>query len=153
MPIGVKVNAELHLSHAFVTGKATNGHAWTALRHSLVTLLSDAFHLLMPKTTAHSRYDLTTSLNTELIKQIVRRHGATNIQIFGSYLHGNQKDDSDVDLLIDLKPGRGLINLMALKLYLKSETRRHIDAMIQRALPCEKVDLICKASITFNTTI
>jgi predicted nucleotidyltransferase len=74
------------------------------------------------------------TLNTELIKQIARRHGATNIRIFGSYLHGTQKDDSDIDLLVDLEPGRGPFDLVALKRDLKNIIGRHVDVLTERAL-------------------
>ena len=54
------------------------------------------------------------AVNASLIKRIAERHGAANIRIFGSYLHGTQKDESDIDLLVDLEPGRGLFDLVAL---------------------------------------
>jgi predicted nucleotidyltransferase len=85
-------------------------------------------------TSNRSRYDLNMTLNTELIKQIARRHGATNIRIFGSYLHGTQKDDRDSDLLIDLGPGCVLFDLVALKRDLKNIIGRHVDVLTEGAL-------------------
>ena len=129
-----------------MTGKATNGHAWTALRHILVTLPFDASHRMIPKTNGHPRYDLIMSLNTELIKQIARRHGATNIRIFGSYLHGTQKDDSDIDLLIDLEPGRGLFDLVAMKRDLNKEVGQHVDVVTAGALsPYMREEILSEA--------
>ncbi len=74
------------------------------------------------------------TLNTEVIKQIAQRHGAKNIRIFGSYLHRNQKADRDIDLLIDLEPGRGLFDLVALKRDLKNTIGQHVDVVTDGAL-------------------
>jgi uncharacterized protein len=35
---------------------------------------------------------------------IATRHGAKNVRIFGSRLHGNYDPDSDLDLLVDINP-------------------------------------------------
>jgi len=43
------------------------------------------------------------------------RHGASNIRVFGSVARGEDGPGSDVDLLIDLAPGRGLFTLGALE--------------------------------------
>ena len=86
------------------------------------------------------------ALNTELIKQIARRRGASKVRIFGSYLHGTQKDDSDIDLLIDLEPGRGLFDLVALKRDLEREIGKHVDVVTEGALsPYMKDDILREA--------
>jgi hypothetical protein len=36
------------------------------------------------------------------ILQIATRHGAANVQVFGSVVRGNDTPDSDVDLLVDV---------------------------------------------------
>jgi uncharacterized protein len=38
------------------------------------------------------------------IKRIAARHGAFNLRIFGSVARGQQTQDSDLDLLIDVGP-------------------------------------------------
>lgn len=43
------------------------------------------------------------------------RHGARNIRIFGSVARGDDRPDSDVDLLVDLDAGRGLLDLAELR--------------------------------------
>lgn len=86
------------------------------------------------------------ALNTELIKQIAARHGASRVRIFGSYLHGTQKDDSDIDLLIDLEPGRGLFDLVAMKRDLEREIGKHFDVVTEGALsPYIQEDILREA--------
>ena len=45
------------------------------------------------------------------IRQLVARHGASNVRVFGSVARGQDTADSDVDLLVDLAPGTGLLGL------------------------------------------
>jgi predicted nucleotidyltransferase len=44
-----------------------------------------------------------------------REHGARNVRIFGSVGRGSETADSDVDLIVDLEPGRTLVDLAALR--------------------------------------
>ncbi len=45
------------------------------------------------------------------IERVVALHGASNVRVFGSVARGNDTTDSDVDLLVDLAPGTGLLGL------------------------------------------
>ena len=45
------------------------------------------------------------------ILDIARRHGATCVRVFGSTVRGDSNAESDVDLLVDLEPGRSLFDL------------------------------------------
>ena len=43
------------------------------------------------------------------LEEIARRRGASNIRVFGSVARGTARDDSDVDLIVDMAPeSRGL---------------------------------------------
>jgi uncharacterized protein len=37
--------------------------------------------------------------------------GVRNVRVFGSVVHGENRDDSDIDFLVDLDPGRNLFDL------------------------------------------
>ena len=41
------------------------------------------------------------------VAEVLRRYGATNLRMFGSVARGDAGEDSDLDLLVDLVPGRG----------------------------------------------
>lgn len=47
----------------------------------------------------------------EEVCQIAARQGLTNVRVFGSVGRGDETDDSDVDLLVDVAPGVGLLGL------------------------------------------
>lgn len=64
--------------------------------------------------------DLSGPLGRHLRQQraqvlyVARRHGARNVRVFGSVARGEEDADSDVDLIVDLDPGRTLLDLVAL---------------------------------------
>ena len=41
-------------------------------------------------------------------------HGARNVRVFGSTARGEAGDSSDVDLLVEMEPGRSLLDLVGL---------------------------------------
>src|SRR5262245_3388374 len=45
------------------------------------------------------------------ILKAAERHGVCNIRVFGSVARGDNRDDSDIDLLVDLERGRTLFDL------------------------------------------
>ena len=59
------------------------------------------------------RYDSLMS-NREQILAIAARHGARHVRVFGSVVRGEDGPESDVDLLVEFEPGRGLLNHAAL---------------------------------------
>lgn len=52
--------------------------------------------------------------NRAQILQIAARHGARNVRVFGSAARGEAGPSSDIDLLVDLEPGRSLLDHVAL---------------------------------------
>ena len=59
------------------------------------------------------RYDSLVS-KREQILAIAARYGARNVRVFGSVVRGEDGPESDVDLLVEFEPGRGLLNHAAL---------------------------------------
>jgi uncharacterized protein len=43
------------------------------------------------------------------------KHGVSHLRVFGSLARGDANATSDIDLLVDLKPGRTLLNLAAFR--------------------------------------
>jgi len=63
------------------------------------------------------------------ILAIARRHGATNLRIFGE-----AGAESDLDLLVDLEPGRSLLDHIALIQDLEEALGCRVDVVTERAL-------------------
>jgi uncharacterized protein len=45
------------------------------------------------------------------IIRVAARRGATNVRLFGSLARGEGREESDVDLLVDMEEGRSLVDL------------------------------------------
>ena len=70
----------------------------------------------------------------QAVLEIAQRHGARGVQLFGSFLHGQQRADSDVDLLVELDPGRDLFDLIELKQELEAKLGRRVDVLTEKSL-------------------
>ena len=58
---------------------------------------------------------------------IAAKHGASNLRVFGSVARGDQRQDSDLDLLVDLEPGRSLFDLGGLLMDLEEALGCRVD--------------------------
>jgi hypothetical protein len=47
------------------------------------------------------------------ILRLAERHGARNVRVFGSVARGEGTDASDLDLLVEMEPGRNYFDLVA----------------------------------------
>jgi len=68
------------------------------------------------------------------IMRLARQHGARNLRVFGSVARGEAKSTSDVDLLIDMEPGRNLMDHVALWQDLQDLLGRRVDLVTERSL-------------------
>ena len=78
-------------------------------------------------------YELVQVKRDEIL-QAARRHGASNVRIFGSVARGEAGPDCDVDVLVDLEPGRRLLDHAALLLELEELLKCRIDVVTERGL-------------------
>ncbi len=53
----------------------------------------------------------------ETIRQLVLEAGMANPRVFGSALHGDDRDGSDLDLLVDPAPRASLPTMVRLRAY------------------------------------
>jgi predicted nucleotidyltransferase len=56
-------------------------------------------------------------------------HGARNVRVFGSVVRGESGALSDVDLLVEMEPGRSLIDLVGLWQDLEDMLGTHVDVL------------------------
>ncbi len=73
------------------------------------------------------------SRRTEIL-DLARKHGARNVRIFGSVARGDAGPDSDVDILVELEPGRGLLDHAALMLDLSDLLGCKVDVVTDRGI-------------------
>jgi predicted nucleotidyltransferase len=57
----------------------------------------------------------TAGRNPETIHLVAERHGGTPVRVFGPLARGDNTSSSDLDLLIERKPGYSLLDVVAIK--------------------------------------
>lgn len=65
---------------------------------------------------------------------IAARHGASNLRLFGSVLRGEERANSDIDLLVDMAEDRGFDDYLALVEEMEAVLARRVDVVIERSL-------------------
>lgn len=73
-------------------------------------------------------------IERDIILRIAKKYGARNVRIFGSRAKGNAKQESDLDLLIDLDPDRSLFDLIAIKQDLEDLLGCGVDVVTEAGL-------------------
>jgi predicted nucleotidyltransferase len=68
------------------------------------------------------------------ILSLAARHGARNVRVFGSAARGEAGESSDIDLLVDLDPGRSLLDHVALVQDLEDLLGRRVEVVTGTAL-------------------
>lgn len=86
----------------------------------------------------------------EEIRAIIRQHqpelreryGVTVAGLFGSYVRGDQRPDSDLDVLVDIVRPISLFELVGAEIYLEELLQIDVDIVPQRTLREELRDSI-----------
>ena len=68
------------------------------------------------------------------IVKLGREHGATSIRVFGSVARGDNREASDVDLLVEFENGRTLFDLIDLRLDLRDLLGVEVDIVTPNSL-------------------
>jgi len=68
------------------------------------------------------------------VLQLAAKHGARNVRIFGSAARGEADATSDLDFLIELEPGRNVLDMGGLLMDLQSLLGRPVDVISEKGL-------------------
>ena len=70
----------------------------------------------------------------EEIMRIASKNRAYNVRIFGSVARGEEREDSDVDFLVDMEPGHSLLDRIGLMQDLEDLLGRKVDVATVKIL-------------------
>ena len=70
----------------------------------------------------------------EDVLRIAQKRGACRIRVFGSVARGDARPESDIDFLVEMEPGRSLIDLGGLVSDLQELFGRDVDVVTERGL-------------------
>jgi len=68
------------------------------------------------------------------ILSVAARYGARNVRVFGSVARGDARPDSDVDILVDMEPGRSLFDVGGLLSELQTLLGVDVDVVTEKGL-------------------
>ena len=69
------------------------------------------------------------------IRTVVERHRARNARVFGSVLHGDDQEGSDLDILIEPTPSTTLMDVAAIQVELEKLVGVSVNVLTPNALP------------------
>ena len=74
-------------------------------------------------------------IKRDVIRAVVARHNASNARVFGSVVHGNDNEASDLDILIDPTPKTTLMDVAKIQVELEALLGVKVDVLTPNALP------------------
>jgi predicted nucleotidyltransferase len=66
--------------------------------------------------------------------ELAARYGVRDLGLFGSYARGEQRDSSDIDILVSFSRDVDLFEFIDLREYLEAKLRARIDLVMASAL-------------------
>lgn len=85
---------------------------------------------------------MTTEAIKKKIMPILRRQGVTKAALFGSSARGEMRKRSDIDLLVNLRQDKTLLDLVGLKLELEEKLKRKVDILTYNGIHPRLRDII-----------
>ncbi len=74
------------------------------------------------------------SSKREQVLTLAKKYGASQVRVFGSVARGTADEKSDIDFLVDLAPGRSLLDLGGLLYELQNLLGRNVDVITSAGL-------------------
>jgi len=88
------------------------------------------------------RPSIALQIHRNAIREIALSHRVSNVRVFGSVLHGDDTEDSDLDLLVDPTSETTLMDIGAIRYELKELLGLAVDVLTPRALSGKFRDLV-----------
>lgn len=83
----------------------------------------------------------------EEILSLCNKYGAHNVQVFGSVARGEADAQSDVDFLVEMEPGRSLLDLGGLQYELERLLDCRVDVVTERGLKARIRDRVLAEAV------
>jgi uncharacterized protein len=77
--------------------------------------------------------DLLKEKRLEIL-EVAARHGARNVQVFGSVARGEADESSDIDFLVEMEPDRSLLDLSSPLVDLRDLRECKVDVVSEKGL-------------------
>jgi predicted nucleotidyltransferase len=81
------------------------------------------------------RPSIALQIHREAIREIALRHRVRNVRVFGSVLHGEDTEDSDLDLLVEPTSETTLMDIARIQVEVAKLLNVTVDVLTPNALP------------------
>lgn len=104
-------------------------------RPSLTAVVQAALESYLDEGTPPSAAILSRVLSRRAdIRRIVSAHGGSNARLFGSVARGEASEASDIDLVVEVEPGRTLFDIAAMRAELEALLGLPVDVVTPSGL-------------------
>ena len=83
----------------------------------------------------------------EDILRLAALRGARNLRVFGSVARGEEDSASDVDFIVDMEPGKSLLDLGGLLMDLQELLGRSVDIVTEQGLKARLRDRVLQEAV------
>jgi predicted nucleotidyltransferase len=83
------------------------------------------------------RPSLALNTHRDAIREIALRHRVLNVRVFGSVVHGDDTEESDLDLLVDPTAETTLMDIARIQLEVAQLLNVGVDVLTPKALPAK----------------
>lgn len=78
----------------------------------------------------------------EKIIQFLSKEGAKKISIFGSFARGEEKPESDIDIIVEFSEPKGILEIVGLEQELSELIGRKVDLLTEKSVSPYIIDKI-----------
>lgn len=78
------------------------------------------------------------------ITQILKNQGARKISVFGSYVRGEEKPESDLDIIVEFSERKSLFELVRIERELSENLGIKVDLLTEKSISPYLIDTIRK---------
>jgi uncharacterized protein len=90
-------------------------------------------------------------INHDLISELCRRHDVRVLKLFGSAVRGEDRPDSDIDLIVEFTGEKSLFDLMRLEADLEQALGREVDLVTEPSIsPYLRERILSSASVVYE---
>ncbi|MDI6860260.1 MAG: nucleotidyltransferase family protein [Methanocellales archaeon] len=80
----------------------------------------------------------------EKIAQLLKNEGARKIAVFGSYIRGEERPESDIDILVEFSGRKSLLELVRIERELSEVLGIKVDLLTEKSISPYLIDTIRK---------
>ena len=78
----------------------------------------------------------------EKIVSLLKSHGARKVAVFGSYVRGEEKPGSDIDIIVEFSERKSLLQLVRIERELSEELGIKVDLLTEKSITPYLIDTI-----------